>query len=123
MDEKGCRMCLHKSPVVLAKKGARRVHSRLKEHGENVTIVACGNALENLIPPMVIFKGVRENENWVDDLPPGSKVEMSQKGSMTTVLFCRWLEDFAAYKAPGMKFSKLISNRVNFSLPQTSIAV
>lgn len=45
MNEKGFWMCLHKSLVILAKKGVRRVHSRGKEHGENLTFVGCGNGV------------------------------------------------------------------------------
>lgn len=101
LDEKGIRMCLHKSPSVLAKKGARRVHSRGKEHGENVTVVGCGNAVGNFIPPMVIFKGVRCDDSWKDSMPTSSVVEMAPKGSMTSMLFCKWLKHFSKFKAPG----------------------
>lgn len=101
MDEKGVRLCLYKSPTMLAKKGARCVHSRGKEHGENVTVVGCGNGIGNCIPPMVIFKGVRKDDEWKDSMPLGSAVEMAPKGSMTSVLFCKWLQHLAAYKAHG----------------------
>ena len=58
MDEKGIRLCLHKSPKVLSKKGSKRIHYRGKEHGENVTVVAAGNAMGKMIPAMILFKGV-----------------------------------------------------------------
>lgn len=35
--------CLRKSPAILAKKDVPRVHSWGKEHGDNVTVVGCGN--------------------------------------------------------------------------------
>lgn len=57
MDEKGIQLCRHKSPKVLAKKGARHVHARGKEHGENVTVVATVNALDMAVPPLILFKG------------------------------------------------------------------
>lgn len=72
MDEKGCRLTIHKQQSVLAKRGAKRVHLVAPEHGENVTIVACGNALGQAIPPMIIFKGQRCKPEWGDHLPPGS---------------------------------------------------
>lgn len=104
MDEKGVRMCLHKSPTVIAKKGVRRVHSRGKEHGENVTVVGCGNGVGFAVPPFVIFKGKRRDESWRDTMPAGSVFEMSPKGSMTSVLFSKWLKHFSQFKSAGMHF-------------------
>ena len=101
VDEKGCRLSLHRQPYVLAKTGSRRVHYRGKEHGENVTIVSCGNALGNTIPPMVLFKGKRMKQEWADNLPAGSVVEMTPKGSMTSQTFVRWLHHFGRYKSAG----------------------
>lgn len=59
VDEKGCRLSLHHQQSVLAKKGAKRVHLVPPEHGENVTVVSCGNASGNSIPPAILFKGKR----------------------------------------------------------------
>lgn len=101
MDEKGCRLTLHHQQSVLALKGSRRVHLVSQEHAENVTIVACVNALGNTIPPMIIYKGVRQKPTFLDNLPTGSTVSMSPKGSMTTELFCKWLDHFVKYKPAG----------------------
>jgi hypothetical protein len=101
IDEKGCQLAVHHQQKVLAKTGSKRVHLVAPEHGENVTIVACGNAMGNVIPPMIIFKGKRRNDGLGDDLPPGSAVEMAPKGSMTTEIFIRWLKHFAKYKPAG----------------------
>ena len=40
LDEKACRMKLHKQHKIVAKKGTKTVHLMSQEHGENVTIVA-----------------------------------------------------------------------------------
>jgi len=77
MDEKGCQLSLHHQQKVLVQKGSKRVHLVAPEHGENVTIVACGSATGNVTPPMVIFKGKRRKTELADDLPPGSSVEMT----------------------------------------------
>lgn len=100
VDEKGCRLSLHRQPVVLARKGSRRVHYRGKEHGENVTIVSCGNALGSVIPPMILFKGQRMKRDWSDNLPHGSVVNVTAKGSMTTDTFVQWLEHFETFLHP-----------------------
>lgn len=101
IDEKGCRLCLHHQQKVLAQKGVRRVHVVGNEHGENVTIVSCGNAMGVAIPPIILFKGKRLKQEWKDNLPPGSDVLMTTKGSMTASTFCSWLEHFAKYKVAG----------------------
>ncbi|CAH1364933.1 unnamed protein product [Tenebrio molitor] len=101
MDEKGCRLNLHKEPKVLAKKGARRVHIIGNEHGENVTVVSCANAMGASIPPMILFKGKRMKAEFADDLPPGSVCRMTEKGSMTAKCFVDWLHHFGHYKPTG----------------------
>lgn len=101
MDEKGCRLTLHHQQSVLALKGSKRVHLVSQEHGENVTIVACVNALGNCIPPMILFKGSRKKPTYSDNMPTGTEVLMSPKGSMTTKLFCEWLDHFGKYKPAG----------------------
>lgn len=101
VDEKGCRMSLHHQQSVLAKKGAKRVHLVAPEHGENVTIVSCGNASGNSIPPTILFKGKRMKPEWKDTLPPGSLVLMTPKGSMNIPTFCTWIEHLAKYKPIG----------------------
>lgn len=99
MDEKGCRrrLTLLSSKMLLQKKGAKRVHLVSQEHAENVTIVACGNAMGHVIPPMILFKGQRMKPTFSDGLPPGSVVHMTPKGSMTTEVFVKWLDHFAKF--------------------------
>lgn len=101
MDEKGCRLTIHKQQIVLAKKGAKRVHLTAPEHGENVSIVGCGNALGQSVPPFVLFKGKRFKPEWSDHLPPASKVIVTNKGSMTCEAFVLWLDHFSLFKNPG----------------------
>lgn len=102
VDEKGIRLCVHKPPTVIAKKGAKRVHNRSQEHGENVTVVACVNALGNAIPPLILFKGKLRNPEYKDNLPPGAEYEMTPKGSMTAATFVKFLEHLGKYKPSGI---------------------
>lgn len=101
MDEKGCRLHLHKDPQVYAKKGSKRVHYVSKEHGESVTIVGCGNAIGTVITPIILFKGKRMKPEWKDKLPTGSDCLMTPKGCMTTEAFCVWLKHFSRFKPNG----------------------
>ncbi|KAL0861642.1 hypothetical protein ABMA27_009136 [Loxostege sticticalis] len=82
-------------------KGARRVHLIAQEHAENVTVVACVNAIGTAVPPMVIFKGKRMRPEFYDNLPAGCLVKMAPKGSMTTELFIQFIQHLANNKSPG----------------------
>ena len=94
LDEKGCRLNLHKEPKVLAKKGSRRVHIIGNEHDENVTIAACVSAARKTIPPMILFKGKRMKPEFLDDLPDGVVVSMTDKESITCKVCCRVATSF-----------------------------
>ncbi|CAH0730218.1 unnamed protein product, partial [Brenthis ino] len=101
MDEKGCRLTLYHQQTVIAQKGAKRAHMLGSEHGENVTLVGCVNAIVNPIPPIIFLKGKRKKPEYDDNLPVGSIVHMAPKGSMTTELFIVFIEHLAKYKTPG----------------------
>ena len=66
-----------------------------------MTVVAAGNAVGSIIPPFIIFKGKWKNTEWKDLLPPGSDVEMMEKGSMTAETFVKYVRHFALYKPRG----------------------
>lgn len=101
MDEKGCRITVHKQTAVVAEKGNARVHLVAPEHAENVTIAMCVNAVGIAIPPMIIFKGIRCRSELASNLPPGTKVSMVPKGSLTSSLFVEFIQHLAQYKVPG----------------------
>jgi len=56
-----------------------------------VSFIACGNADETFMTPVVIMKGVRQNVEFSDGLPPRSEVSINPKSSYT----------FALRKCPG----------------------
>ena len=85
----------------MAKKGARRVHTVASEHGESVTVVACGNAIGTAIPPMISFNGKRMKPEWADTLPPGSVALMTTKGSMNVETFSKCIQHFSKHKVGG----------------------
>lgn len=64
MDEKGCRLHLHKDPRVLALKGASQVRSVGKEHGEIITVVVSGNSVCSIIPLIISYSGWKKNKAW-----------------------------------------------------------
>ncbi|KAJ8958421.1 hypothetical protein NQ318_002204 [Aromia moschata] len=90
LDEKGCRLTIHHQQTVLAQKGVRASNSA-RAHQK----------IGGVIPPMVIFKGKRKKPEFDDNLPAGSLVKMSQKGSMTIELFVEFLSHLGKYKIAG----------------------
>ncbi|CAG9585538.1 unnamed protein product [Danaus chrysippus] len=101
IDEKNCRISLHHQQEVLTAKGKKRVHQIANEHAESVIVVGCGNAIGSAIPPMILFKGKRMKPEYKDNLPPGSPVKMTPKGSMTTETFIEFINHLHKYRTSG----------------------
>ena len=80
-----------KSPNVVSKKGVKKVRYRSAGKKGQITIVACGNAIGQVIPPMVIYDAKNLNRHWTADEIPGTKYGLSEKGWITSELFEGWL--------------------------------
>ncbi|XP_060555543.1 uncharacterized protein LOC132716309 [Ruditapes philippinarum] len=82
MDETGLSLS-HKPAKVIAKKGARAVQSKVSLNRELVTIIACGNAKGQCIPPHVILPGKSERVMKgydIDFAPLGTNLSVSETG-------------------------------------------
>ena len=90
-----------KSPNILTKKGVKKVCNRTSGRKGQITVVACGNAAGQVIPPMVIYDAKKLNHAWTANEIPGTRYGLSDKGWITTVLFEGWLtEHFLDYAVP-----------------------
>ncbi|KAF2892651.1 hypothetical protein ILUMI_13521 [Ignelater luminosus] len=78
------------------------------EHAENVIIVACANALGQVIPPMILFEGQKLKPLYFDGLPAESAVHMTPKDSITTKGKCMTINNICiGFRATGIyPFSK-----------------
>ncbi|KAJ8878432.1 hypothetical protein PR048_019010 [Dryococelus australis] len=47
------------------------------------------------------LEGIRLKPKWTENLPTGTQVFMTAKGSMTSQTFVKWFDHFAKYKTPG----------------------
>jgi len=56
MDETGIPLD-SRPPKVVAKYGEKKVRHRQSGNKEQISIIGCGNAAGQVIPPMVIFEG------------------------------------------------------------------
>jgi len=100
-DETGLQLHLRPGKVLAAKGDKSVLQVTNSERGQNVTVMACCNAVGNFIPPMVIFKGVRCKPEFADGAPPGSLIEMSESGYISADLFLSWLKHFNRYRLAG----------------------
>ena len=101
MDETGMPLD-HKQPKRIAPKGMRKVHGVSSGNKSQITVVACGNAAGQMIPPMVIFKGEKFNHEWSVGEAPDTLYGMSENGwidqelyyknttSLSSDAFVRW---------------------------------
>ncbi|XP_063241227.1 uncharacterized protein LOC134541602 [Bacillus rossius redtenbacheri] len=101
-DESGFPLNNKPASKILAQKGSPTVVSQTcVERGENVTVVACTNAVGNYIPPFVIFKGKRYHKEYKDGFPNGTEVIMTESGWINEEAFVKWLHHFQKFRVAG----------------------
>lgn len=94
VDETGLQFIINQSKVV-TQIGKKYVYRRqYSEKGETHTLVGCACANGTWIPPMIIFKGVRWNDNLATDCLPNCQVKLSVKGWINSQLFEEWFDFF-----------------------------
>ena len=86
---------------IVAKSGQKKVNYRQSGKKEQITVIGCGNAAGQSIPPMVIFEGKYLNHEWTVGEIPGTLYGMSGKGWTDQELFLHWLRHFLKYANPG----------------------
>lgn len=101
VDETGLTM-VNKGGKIVAPKGSKTVVMRKSgERSENVTVVVACNATASIIlPPMVIYKGTRLNEDLMKGAPDDTIFASSPKGYIDSELFYTWFVKFVAALPP-----------------------
>lgn len=100
-DETGLQ--LNNKPChVLAAKGSKNVSSITSgEKGETISVIACCNAEGVFLPPFAIFKGKNKKDDYLDGMPAGSAIAMSQKSAYVNAnIFKDWLENHFIPRKP-----------------------
>lgn len=93
-DETGLSYVVKPNKVVTAI-GKRYVYKRTyADRGETHTLLGCVCANGSWIPPLIIFKGVRWNDNLKTDCLPNCMVKLSPKGWINSDLFLEWFKFF-----------------------------
>lgn len=101
VDESGFQTVQKKPQEVVGGKGKKQVGALTSaERGINTTMVGCASAAGQYIPPMIIFKRMRMNEQLKEGAPIGSIVTVSESGYINSELFNQWLEHFISIVKP-----------------------
>lgn len=93
-DETGLSYVV-KSNKIVTSIGKKFIYKRAyADRGESHTLLGCICADGSWIPPLIIFKGVRWNDNLKSDCLPGTLVKLSPKGWINSELFVEWFKFF-----------------------------
>jgi hypothetical protein len=95
-DESGGQAGRNGGAIVIARRGARRVHSIVPNQREWLSVLVCINAAGSSIPSFYIFRGRRFRHNYIEKCEPGATMAMQQKAWMTSYLFSAWISHFIA---------------------------
>jgi len=92
MDETGVPLS-PRPPKVIAKKGQKKVRYRTSGQKSQITVIGCGNATGQSIPPFIIFAAKQLSPLWMNDEVNGSRFAVSENGWVDQELFCFWLKE------------------------------
>ena len=117
-DETGL-MYVNKPSKIVTKVGKKYVYNRTyAEKGTTTTVLACINAAGQFLPPMVIFKGVRNVPNLSKGALPNSLTRLSQKGWINADLFFEWLQFFDKNISPARPVLLIMDSHSSHLSPQ-----
>ena len=122
MDETGMPLD-PRAPNVVAKAGQKKIRYRQSGKKEQITIIGCGNAVGQSIPPMVIFEGKYLNHEWTIGEIPGTLYGMSGKGWTDHQLFLYWFKHFLKHANPTRPLLLLLDGHLShFELSSIKMA-
>ena len=106
MDETGVPLS-PRPPKIIAKKGQKKVRYRTTGDKAQITVIGCGSATGQAIPPFIIFAAKQISPLWTIDEVNGSRFAVSEKaglikssfisGSMNTffLMLCQGVHSFS----------------------------
>lgn len=108
-----------KPPIIVTKKGSKKVRYRVTGKKGQVTVVACANACGQAIPPMVIYDAKKLNHAWTKGEFPGTCYGLSDTGWINTDLFEGWLaEHFLTHAVAARPLLLLLDGHSTHYQPQ-----
>ena len=95
-DESGAQAGRNGGAIVIARRGARRVHNIVPNQREWLSVLICINAAGSSIPSFYIFHGRRFRQNYIEKCEPGATMALQQRAWMTSYPFSAWISHFIA---------------------------
>ena len=92
MDETGMPL-EPRLPKIVARKGQKKIRYQKSGQKQQITVIGCGNATGQAIPPFVIFAAKQVNYLWPKNEVPGTQFAVSDKGWIDQELFYRFLTE------------------------------
>lgn len=87
---------------VVVPRGTKRVE-RVQQHSKaSVSIMVCGNAAGELLPPMVVYKAGNLYDNWTRGGPPGTIYSNTASGWFDMIQFEKWFFEILLPKLKDM---------------------
>jgi len=86
MDETGMPL-EPRPPKILSKRGQKKVRYQTSGKKEQITVIGCGNATGQAIPPFIIFAAKQVNYLWTKNEVNGSRFAVSDNGWIDQELF------------------------------------
>ena len=119
MDETGMPLD-PRPPKVVAPKGQKKVRYRCSGQKSQITIIGCGNAIGQTVPPYIIFAAKQLNHLWMKDEVPGSRYAVSDNGRIDPDLFHFWMtEHFLEHAVAGCPLLLLLDGHSFHFKPET----
>ena len=79
MDETGVPLEPH-PPKIVAAKGQKKIRCRSSGQKSQITVIGCGSATGQILPPFIIFTTKQLNILWTNKEVSGSHYAVSDKG-------------------------------------------
>ena len=92
MDETGVPL-EPRPPKVVARKGQKKIRYRTSGQKAQITVIGCGSAVGQILPPFIIYAAKQLNPLWTRNEVSGSRYGVSDKGWVDQELFHYWLKD------------------------------
>lgn len=86
VDDPGC-------PNVLVKRGTKYPELIRNATKACTTVMMCGNAAGDLVPPYVIYRAENVYNTWTEGGPPGCRYHRSKSGWIDSYIFADWFEN------------------------------
>ena len=92
MDETGIPL-EPRPPKVIAKRGQKKVRYQTSGKKQQITVIGCGSATGQCVPPFIIFAAKQINHLWTRNELSGSRYAVSEKGWIDHELFYFFIKE------------------------------